>query len=137
MNNIPPNTKTLLNLAAIGAAAPSQWMSMEGYRNASYTVRITCTAAITGGQLVMRGTNYTPQDVGCPAVLSFTAGDAPAAAGGFALSGTTGILAFAPTGAGTYSATFNALSFPKFLQAEVLAGTGGGTVTISVTLAGW
>lgn len=136
-NNRPPDTKTLLNLLAIGAAAPSQWMSMEGYRNASYTVRVTCTAAITGGQLVLRGTNFAPQDAGCPAVLSFAAADAPAAAGGFALSGTTGVLAFAPTGAGTYIASFNATQFPKFLQAEVLAGSGGGTVSISVTLAGW
>jgi hypothetical protein len=137
-NSRSPDARVLLSLAAVTAAPPSSWFQLSGFDRASYTLRVTTTAAFTGaGTLWMRGTNYVPQDVGCPAVLSFTAADAPAAAGGFTLSGTTGVLTVNPTGAGTFSASFNATAFPQFVQAEWLGGTGGGTVSINVTLSGW
>lgn len=132
-NIIPPQTKTLLNLAAVAAAPPSQWMEMTGFVVCTFTIRVTSTVSLTAGQLVIRGTSYAPQDVGAPAVITFAAIDAGA---GFTMSGTTGVLAVAPA-TGTVSASFTSFSFPKFIQAEWLGGTGGGTVTINVTAAGW
>lgn len=137
-NNRSPDSRVLLSLGAVGASSPSGWFQLSGFDRCSYTLRVSTTAAFTGaGTMVLRGTNYAPQDAGCPALLSFTAADAPAAAGGFALSGTTGVLTVNPTGAGVFSASFNATAFPAFVQAEWLGGTGGGTVSIIVTIAGW
>lgn len=138
-NVTPPQRKTLLNLAAVGAAAPSGWFETAGYTRVGYTFRLTNTANFTGaGTMVIRGTNFTPQDIGMPAVILFTAADAPLAGANFALAGATGILTVNPSAAtGTFSASFVTDKFPQFLQAEWLGGTGGGTVTINVVMTGW
>lgn len=132
--NIAPNAQLLLSLTSVTAAANSKWIEMTGFSRCTYTVRLTNTTTIAGGQIVIRGTNAAQQDAASPALLLFTAIDAGT---GFTLSGTTGVLTFAPT-AGTYIQSFVSTQVPTFLQASLLGGaTGGGTVSLQLYMAAW
>jgi hypothetical protein len=137
-NKRPSDTKTLLDLHSVAAASASQWMELTDFVLCSFTIRVECSAAFTGaGTLVMRGTNFTPQDPTSPPLIFFYAVDAPAAAGGFAMDGATGVLTVNPSAAGLYIASFTNFTFAKFVQAEWLGGEGGGTVSIKVVASGW
>lgn len=127
-------------LFAAGAAdgGTQQPTELTGFTNVNVTVKLSISVALTGSNTItLSGTNVRALgDVLEPTAPLTNAVNLGALPTGVTL--TNGVLAFGATVAtGTTVINLSLPAFPQFLACAWDYSGGGGTVALSVTLAGW
>lgn len=127
--------RQILNVGS--ASAISGWMDLSLFGTLTMGVRLTVSAATLQGSLRFRGTNNFVEDANEPILQNGTAltGTLPS---GITMTG--GIITFNNPAITTGSGNSFIIFFPQFpekIQADYTFTSGGGTVSLIVTAAGW
>lgn len=120
-------------LTAASASSSSAWYEMTEVRNATAYVRISATATTLVGTLTFRGTDFDAPIAAEPA-LTNTAVITPLATG---ITHSNGVLSIASPAIGTYTIGVTWPAQPKWIMADWVYTSGGGTVAVAVALSGW
>lgn len=129
---------TEVSLVGAGATQTGRAIKVTNCDKVSYSFVITASAGSLAGTLALTGTNDDSRAFDSSLTLpALTTASLITAVPGTITLVSTSVLTLAAVTAGTYEVTVAYSAFPKWVRPVWTFGSGGGTLTTQVTIAGW